>query len=168
MADDLRIEMKLQGLDNVLLMLESLPASVVSKRGGPVKSALKKGANLIAKAERQALKATLQDPDDETTGLLQKSIIASRGKPPNSGKGERAMVRIKRRTYTDRKGKVVTTLKTAQLKEYGSSHQTAEPFIRPAFLQNAEKAIRLVETELPREIDKVVNAVLKRIGARSL
>lgn len=166
MADDLRVEMKVTGLDGVLAMLEALPRDTM-KRGGPAKVALRKAANLIAKAERRALKATLQDPGDETTGLLSKAIVATRGKPPTSGKGERYLVRIKRKTY-QRQGKPTTTLKAAQLKEYGSSHQTAEPFIRPAFLQTAPKAIRLVETELPREIDKIADGVLRRLGARSV
>jgi HK97 gp10 family phage protein len=157
MAEPL-VSMELRGLDPVLDMLKALPAEVVSKRGGPVKTALRKGASLIAKRERQALRATLTDPDDETTGLLQKSIIVSRGKPPAGGNGERYLVRFKRKVYPGREGKPTTTFKTAQLKEYGSSHQQAEPFIRPSFRAAAPSAVRLIETELPKAIEKVAKA----------
>ena len=38
----MKVEFKLQGVDGVLATLQSLPAEVVSKRGGPVKAALRK------------------------------------------------------------------------------------------------------------------------------
>lgn len=160
------VTLKLTGLDGVVETLKSLPPEVVSKRGGPIKQALRKGAVVIAKAEKLALIATLggkNGEQDEVTHTLEKAIIVSRGKPPANGNGERYLVRIKRKTYTrTTKGKPVTTLQTAQLKEYGSSHQAAEPFIRPAFLANAEAAIRTVETETVKAVDKVAQKLLQQ------
>jgi len=153
------IEMKLTGLDGVLETLKSLPSEVVSKRGGPVKSALRKGALVILKAERQALQIATANATDsgkrESTGFLLKNLIASRGKAPTTGKGERYLVRVRRKSYPDRTGKPVTTLKTAQLLEYGSSQQPAEPWIRPAFLANARVAIETIERETVRAVDRV-------------
>jgi HK97 gp10 family phage protein len=157
------VEIKLTGLDNVVSLLNSLPKEVVSKRGGPVAASLKKGAYVIAKpAALNIARAvdSLGGEDHESTGLLQRSVIVSRGKALFSGNGERYLVRIKRRKY-DRKGKTVTTLKTAQLLEYGSGQQPAEPWLRPAFEQNAEKAITTTRDELLRSIDRIV-ARLKR------
>lgn len=142
---------KLTGVDNVLRLLQSLPADVVSKRGGPVKTALRKGANVIAKQMRANLIAATAG--DESTGLLLKNLIVSRGKPPSSGKGERYLIRFRRKSYAGRKGKTVTTLKTAHLLEYGSSKQPAEPFIRPAFTSRAREAIETVERELVAAVD---------------
>ena len=45
MPDLIRLEVS--GIDGVLDTLKSLPAEVVSKRGGPVKLALAKGARLL-------------------------------------------------------------------------------------------------------------------------
>jgi HK97 gp10 family phage protein len=160
MADGLKIEMQLHGLTGVLETLKSLPAEVVSKRGGPVKSALRKGANVILKAEKMALALTLTDPNDETTGLLLKSLSARRGKPPPGMKGERYIVGPRRKSYPNRKGKRVTTGKTASLKEYGSQHQKAEPFIRPAFNAKAAEAIRTIETELLIGVEKAAAKLL--------
>jgi hypothetical protein len=152
------IEMKLTGLDGVLDTLKSLPPEVVSKRGGPVKAALRKGALVILKAERQALQIVTANATDsgkrESTGLLLKNLIASRGKAPTTGKGERYLVRVRRKTYS-RNGKPVTTLKTAQLLEYGSSQQPAEPWIRPAFLANARLSIETIERETVRAVERV-------------
>lgn len=156
----MRVEILLTGLSGVLATLQSLPAEVVSKRGGPVKAALRKGALVILKAEKANLRAVIAADAalarQESTGLLMSSIIASRGKAPTEGKGERYLVRIKRKTYPKRRGKTVTTLKSAQILEYGSAHQVAKPWIRPAFLANAQKAINTVEVELVSQIDKVV------------
>lgn len=153
------IEMKLTGLDGVLDTLKSLPPEVVSKRGGPVKSALRKGALVILKAERQALQIATANATDsgkrESTGFLLKNLIASRGKAPTTGKGERYLVRVRRKSYPDRTGKPVTTLKTAQLLEYGSSQQPAEPWIRPAFLRNARLTIETIERETVRAVERV-------------
>lgn len=169
MAD--RVELQLTGLEGVLETLRSLPAEVVSRRGGVVKSALRKGAVLIFKQEQvllqQAIAAGTAEP--ESTGLLAKSMIVTRGKPPADGKGERYLIRFKRAAYDGQKlgkrqkaGKRVTTLQTAQLLEYGSSHQPAQPFIRPAFLTKAEEAIRLVESETVKGVERAAAKLLQQ------
>lgn len=150
---------KLTGVDNVLKMLQSLPADVVSKRGGPVKTALRKGANVIAKQMRANLTAVTAG--DESTGLLLKNLIVSRGKSPSGGKGERYLIRFRRKSYAGRKGKVVTTLKTAQLLEYGSSKQPPESFIRTAFSSRAREAIETIERELVTAVDALATKYLK-------
>jgi HK97 gp10 family phage protein len=160
------IEFKLTGVDGVLDTLKRLPPEVVSKRGGPVKAALRKGALVILNAEKANLRAVTANATEsgkqESTGFLLKNLIVSRGKPPTSGKGERAIVRIRRKSYT-RRGKAVTTLKTAQLLEYGSAKQPAEPFIRPAFNSRARAAIGVIEVELVKGIDRVV----KKLAAQN-
>lgn len=148
------MEMQLSGVDGILKTLKSLPAEVVSKRGGPVKLALAKGARLLRNEVKKNLRAVISS--DESTGLLEKNIIASRGKAPTGGNGERYLVRVKRRTYIDRTGRPVTTLKTANILEYGSEKQTAKPFIRPAAVSKAQQTINVVTTDLKMRLDKVV------------
>ena len=159
-------EVKVSGLDGVLDLLKSLPPEVVSKRGGPVKRALQKGARVIAQQAAlnlaRAIDALGQD-DYESTGLLLKSLVVTRGKAPTSGNGERYLVRIKRKSY-QRKGAPVTTLKTAQLLEYGSSKQPAEPWLRPAFQAKAGAAVETTVRELRSELDRIVRKLGKKGG----
>lgn len=154
------IEIQLQGVDTVLKTLNRLPSEVVSKRGGPVKLALAKGARLI----RNEVKKNLQRivTSDDSTGLLYKNIIASRGKEPIGTRGERYIVRVKRKTYPDRTGRPVTTLKTANILEYGSEKQMAQPFIRPAAESKAQETINLVTADLIKRVDKIASDMLKR------
>lgn len=159
------VELKLSGLDGVLDLLKKLPEETVSKRGGPVKSALRKGAVVILKQEQANLRAVTANATSsekiESTGLLLANLVASRGKAPTSGKGERYLVRVRRRSYPRKGGKAVSTLATANLLEYGSEKQPAEPWIRPAFAAKAEEAIRTVERELVKGIDRVVKKLAK-------
>src|SRR5690625_5245721 len=122
-----RVDVDIHGIDGVLKTLESLPKEIVSKRGGPVARALAKGARLIRDEAKKNLRAQIAVNGDESTGLLEKNIIASRGKALRVGKGERYLVRVRRKTYPGRSGKPVTTRKTASLLEYGSEHQPATP-----------------------------------------
>lgn len=157
---------KLHGLDGVLAMLQKLPAEVASKGGGPALRALRKGGRVLQRAEQQNLDASMVGDDDrEATGLLRDNIVVSRGKAPIGSKGERVLVRIRRKTYPDRTGKPVTTHKSAHLKEYGSSQQTPRSFIRKAFNEKASEAMKTVETELVRDLDRLAAKLLKQGGA---
>lgn len=173
----MRVEVKLTGLDGVLKTLQGLPADVVARNGGVVRSALRKGAVVLLKQAQANLRASTSAPgktgENHSTGLLLKNLVVTRGKPPSAGKGERQLVRVRRAAYDgaklgkgDKAGKRVTTLQTAQLLEYGSSQQSAEPFLRPAFEAKAEEAIRTVESELVRAIDRVVKKLARANGVR--
>lgn len=154
---------EIRGADEIQRLLKNLPAEVVSKRGGPVKLALAKGARFIRDREREALRAVLVD-GDQSTGLLEENIIASRGKAPSGGNGERYLVRIKRKMYPGRKGQRVSTLKSAQIKEYGSSKQAAASFIRRTVRTHGGKAITIIVDDLKNRLDRVVKKLASSGG----
>lgn len=159
----MKTEFKLEGVDGVLDTLRALPRELVSKRGGPVRTALRKGAVVIHKQVVANLQAATANASSEeqrlSTGHLARNVVVTRGKPPFDGKGERYLVRIKRKPYPDREG--VSTLKTAQLLEYGSSQQPAEPYIRPAFSSRAQEAINTATKELAAAVDRIARKHLK-------
>lgn len=166
----MKVEVTLTGLEGVLATLQSLPAEVVSKRGGPVKSALRKGALVIQAEEKARLRAAIAHVAPggkaESIGLLEKNIIVSRGKAPVSGKGERYLVRVKGAIYPGRKGKPVTTKQTARFLEYGTEKQPAEPFIRPAVQMKGGEAIATIERELVAGIDRIVRKLARQNKGR--
>jgi len=147
----------------VLRTLQSLPPEVVSKRGGPVKTALARGTRYLRDRAKENLQAVIAQDRDESTGLLLKNVIASRGKPPIGSKGERSLVRVRRKTYARQGKETVTTRKTAALLEYGSSQQPARPWLRPAVQQHGQKVIEMVSADVVRGIDRTV-AKLRREG----
>lgn len=156
-------DVKLIGMDNVLKLLHELPTEVAAKRGGPVKRALSKGARVVATEVGLNLARSiggLDDDENHSTGLLLESLRVTRGKAPADGKGERYLVRFLRKTYV-RNGKPVTTLATAQLKEYGSEKQQAEPFIRPAVMSKGQQAIDVASSSLLADIERLARKYLK-------
>jgi HK97 gp10 family phage protein len=163
----MKVELEMRGLDPVLQMLQSLPPSIVSKRGGPVRAALRKGAVVIFKAAQSNLRNAVSGASDDgerySTGLLLQNLVVTRGKAPKIGNGERYLVRVRRKSY-QRQGQPVTTLKTAQLLEYGSSRQPAEPWLRPAFNAQAANAIRTIETELVKAVGRAARKAAKTRG----
>ena len=147
--------------------LRRLPPEVVSKQGGPVKTALRSGARVILREAALNLARSTGNLDADgsrySTGLLLKNLVATRGKPPFGGNGERYLVRVRRKSYPRAGGKTVHTLQTANLLEYGSSQQPAEPWLRPAFQTKAREAIKTIETELVRGVDRVVRKLSKPV-----
>jgi HK97 gp10 family phage protein len=162
------VDLKVTGIDGVLDLLRKLPPEVVSKRGGPVKLALKKGAKVIQAQEKANLQAIISRTEDkherQSTGLLMDNIIVSRGKQPIGSKGERYLVRIKRKIYPrpNNEGGDTTTLKTARLLEYGSSKQPPRPWIRPAAAAKAQEAVDVTSQELVKRI----NAIVKKLARK--
>lgn len=169
----MRITLNVQGLDGVLQTLQSLPPEIVSKRGGPVKLSLAKAARVIRDQAKVNLKAAIAINGDVSTGLLEKNVVVTRGKEPIGTEGERYLVRVRRKAYDGNKigkrqkaGKRVTTHKTASLLEYGSSHQPATPWLRPAVAQKGEEAINVFTTDLNRRIDATIKKLAQQNRGR--
>lgn len=148
----------IRGVDGIVKTLRSLPAEVVSKNGGPVKLSLAKGARYLRDREREALKRVISSDwlDGESTGLLERSIIATRGKAPTGTRGERYLVRIKRAIYKRAASKPVTTQAVAYWKEYGTENQPARSFIRSTVMQHGERTVRIIVDDLRVRIDRTV------------
>lgn len=120
----------LRGLDDVMSKLRALPAEVVSKNGGPVKSALRKGGVVIQKAAQENIRRVVSNTvaaGYTSTKVLEKSIVVRRDpNPQRSGASERYRVMIARgRKYEGRtnKGKPLTAIMTGRWLEFGDEHQ---------------------------------------------
>lgn len=166
----MKMEMQLKGLDDVLATLNALPVEIVSKKGGPVKNALRRGARQLRDAAEVNLREAIARGGSRSTGLLEKNLIASRGKPPVGSKGERYLVRVKRKTYPGRKperdGKVATVRKSAQLLEWGSSQQQSTPWLRSAVSRKGTAVIETIRTDLLARIETTVKRIAKNGGGR--
>lgn len=170
----MKVEMNLTGVDGVLETLRSLPPEVVSRRGGVVLRALRKGASVITKQAKSNLASAINAVDDSgnpySTGLLLKTgLSVLRKNPPSGEKGELVRIRVKRATYPNRRlrsgrrgGSKMSTNDSAWFLEYGTSKQAARPWLRPAFESKAQQAIDTVQTELKKAIDRVVKKLAQQ------
>lgn len=163
---------RVEGLKGVLDTLKQLPPEVVSKNGGPVKSALRKAALIIQRQAVANVQAIIDAPNtgglpSESTGLLRDNVVAQRVKPPSGKKGERYMVRVRKKRYEgSAEWKPRTTAQIGALLEYGTEKRQAMPWMRSAFDAKRAEAIQVFEAELPMAIDRIVKRLAKQNGVK--
>ena len=103
----------------------------------------------------------------DASGLLLKNIIAQRIKPPQGQKGERFMVRVRRKTYPGKaEWKKRTTAQIGALLEQGTEQRAPMPWMRPAFEARKQEAVGIFERELPAAIDRIVKKLAKQNRVR--
>ena len=153
----------LHGVDDLLATLKSLPPEIVSKRGGPVKSALRKGAVVIQKAAKANIRRVVAKTEDAgytSTKVLEDAVVVRRDpNPQRAGASERYRVLIARgRKYEGRlnNGKPVTAVMTARYLEFGTEDQAAEPWLTPAYMSEKERAVETIVADLRKGIDRIV------------
>lgn len=168
-------EVKIHNAEKLMRMLQTLPKELTAnKRGGVVAQSMRKGANLIHKEAKKNLQRAIAIHGDESTGLLMKNLKVRRKR--YEGKGERFTVGVGNKRYpidgktiTGKNGKTKpatvagakTTKLSGQRLEYGTSHQKAAPWIRPAFTATAETAINTITSDLEKGLDKIASNLLK-------
>lgn len=162
----------MQGLAGVLATLQALPPEVVSKRGGPVRTAVRNASKIIRDEARLQMKARGDSPGkggvNYATGFTLQHIIMKRTKL-TAIKGERFVVTVRPAPHPNghRIGKrPLKANDAAFILEAGSATQPAEPWMRPAFAAKAEIATRAMETELIAAIDRVVKKLARQNQGR--
>ncbi len=165
---------KLHNAEKIMKLLQTLPRDVVAnRRGGVAALAVRKGARPLLQAAKQNLQAAIDANGDESSGLLLKNLKLRRHRAKFKGEHFTVGVGNKRypvsgKTYTDKRGKTrpvtrkgaTTKLNGARL-EYGTSHQSATPWLRPAFAAKAESTITAITGDLEKRLDKLAQKHLK-------
>ena len=146
---------QLKGADLFLTKLRLMPKEIVSKRGGPIKSALRRGALVIALQAQENIRNITARPDEDgyvSTGTLAASVVVRRDpRPQRSGANERYRILVARRRYPDGKTRTVAT---GRYLEYGTEHRAPTPWLTPAYFSKRQEALDTVIEELRRSIDR--------------
>lgn len=133
----------------------------------PVRRALGKAGKIV--------QASAQAKVHRKTGTLAENIIVTTYKKAPEGQiGVQVMVRAKAKAYKSssraiRAGKIgleynfYGPLFYAGFLEFGTSHQPAYPFMRPAFEENKGALPGIIKDELA----KAIEASVKRLGGKS-
>lgn len=166
----MKVTVEMRGLEGVLDTLKRLPPELVSRRGGPVLASLRKGARVLVKQSKDNFRAAVAMPGrtgiTDTTGFTEKQIVARRRRMPGSEKGERVVVTVNPKPHPTSKGKyrgrTIRANDIAFIMEAGSSKQPATPWLRPAFATKREEALRAIESDLTKRVDKIVKALASR------
>lgn len=149
---------KVVGLRELLETLKQLPPEIVSKGGGPVRTAARKTGIVIQKEAMLNVERIAQEGEsNESTGLLEKSIIVSRRKPRNF-KGEKYSIRVKRR------GKAVNRQAPSTygaVLEFGDARIAAQSWLRKAGETKRQEATETFVRELTRATARAVRKAAK-------
>ena len=155
----------LHGVDDLLAKLKSLPPEIVSKRGGPVKSGLRKGAVVIQRAAREKIRSIVQQPDGDgyvSTDLLAQSVVVRRdANPQRAGANERYRVLISRgRKFiypeTLNESAEIRTIMTARYLEFGTEQRAPTPWMTPAYFESRQDALNTTITEIQKGVDRII------------
>lgn len=166
----MKTEFDIKGLDGVLETLKSLPPEVVSRRGGLVRSALRKGAMVLVTQARSNFRRSVELPGatgiTDTTGFTEKQITAKRRNPTGGIRGEKYVVTVNYVLHPSGnkfRKRPIRANDIAFVLEAGSSKQAAAPWLRPAFDAKAREAIDTASSELVKNIDRIV----KKLAAQN-
>lgn len=157
---------RIQGLEGVLKTLQSLPPEIVSKRGGPVRSALRKASKIMVDEAKANVQKIIDEPniggeESKSIGHLQKNIITARDSKMRGG--ERYKVGVRRKRYPDGR-----TSKSANavgaLLESGTENRRPMPWMRPAFDAKKHVVLQVFTVEINKKLDRIVNKLARQNG----
>ena len=148
------VTITLTGFEDTLRMLESLPPEIVSKNGGIVRKALRKGSMITVKqAKANVTDIINRDGLDDSTGALLKAIGTQRARHPEKyGASERFVVHARKAP----KVKNLTPAMYGANMELGTEKQKPKPWMTPAYFTTRSQGAQMVVDESNRLIEKVI------------
>lgn len=176
------ITFKVEGLKGVIDTLNMLPPEVVSKRGGPIRSALYKAAKVIQTQARENVQTIVDTPNrggsDRSSGALKESITIKRRKPKENGETYTVGISPIKRFYADtrhnvrkqRVGKgyyILPPTYYAWFLEFGTERMQPHPFMRPAFDAKKTEAVETFTTELNKRLEAIVKKLERQNRVKS-
>jgi HK97 gp10 family phage protein len=150
------------GLEGLLQTLKSLPPEIVSKRGGPVRTAARKASVVFQKQAIENVQLIVDQPNKDgstpdNSKTLEKAIIVSRARPTGF-KGEVFRTRVKRGA---RAPNGQSANKYGGVLEFGDETHKAEAWMRRAFESKKNEALQVFTSELQKRIKAAVKKASK-------
>jgi HK97 gp10 family phage protein len=155
-----------KGLEGLLETLKALPPEIVSKGGGPVRTALRKGGVVFQKAYIENVQLIVDQPNKDgstpqNSKTLEKAIIVSRRKP-RGFKGEVFQVRVKRGA---RAPNGQTASKYGGVLEFGYEGVPAKAPMRTAFETKKDEALSTIVSEMRKRTEAAAKKA-RKLGLR--
>ena len=169
------VNVRVEGLRGVVQTLHELPPELVSKRGGPVRSALRKAGKRFQDRMKANIQKIIDDPNvtksghiipTKSIGLAVENVILTRQKMPPGVNGERYKIGPRlRKTYPEwRAGnKTVSVVQVLRLLETGTENRKPYPWARPAFDAEKHAVIGIFVVE----INAKLQTILRKLAAKN-
>jgi len=142
-------QVKVHGLLETVARLKNLPTALSGKNGGPVRKALFQAAKII---EVDAKLRAPVDPKTETD--IPSAIRKVRDRNPRAYPGRPTEV-YHIGVYASKKHKA----RHWHFLEFGTVKQAAQPYLRPAFENKKEEAVKVFAAILKKDVDRLERTV---------
>lgn len=126
------------------------------------------GLKVMRAAGRKAMKpveVAMIAGANEATGDLKASINTTSSKPKSSRNGVTVFTNVgpgRKKAAKSQGGRTLSRVNAKAIaQEYGTARQKAEPFMRPALANNAQKVLGIYITELSKGIEAAVRKLAK-------
>lgn len=164
-----QVEVRLSGLDNVVRALERLPGGIAGKGGGIARKALRAGAKIVLAQAKVNLARSIAAPGKtgitDSTGFTVEQLrakvpkLAIKRRFLGGQAGEMMVVTTSGATHPTSKGKyrrrTIKANDIAFILEAGSANIQALPWLRPAFLSTAQRALGVIERTMARDVERL-------------
>lgn len=137
----------LRDLPALLKKLEDIPKGASARGGGPLESAMRKGAKVWVDAAQSKVSGLGPGVKNSRTGNVRLSNSIKLRKDPDPGSNN-ADVRFE-------VGYAAKAFWGAFV-ELGTEKQQANPFLRPAFDESEDRILKVIGEELTRSIERAV------------
>ena len=158
-AVTIQMQMQVKGLNGTRELLRAIPKRIALHRNGPVRGALKVGAYFLRDKAKANLRRSIEIRGEESTGFTESVVVVSPAKNSASREGVRYLVRVKKASFVNANGERTQAQMTANLLEYGSAHQPATPWLRPALYQHGGETVNIITAELNARLAEMVEAL---------
>lgn len=169
---------KVLGLSGVLEALRSLPPEIVSKNGGVIRGALRKGGVVILEQARVNVQRIVDEANKDgrfvSTGVAKAALRIKRTRPLGGRNGEAFIVAVARTKYAGkmiaRKGRKAAELAANDvlfMLEAGTSKRRPMPWMRPAFDAKRDQALDTFVTEARKGVDRAIKKAAKLAAAKA-
>lgn len=166
---------RLEGLKGVMQTLRQLPPELVARRGGVIKTAIRKAALLIQEEAKNNVRRIVAEPNENgepsrSTGALEQAISSRRIKPAGGAFGEAYIVYVAKlkKKFVESKGlhEHLPPSWYQWFLELGTERSRPHPFMRPAYDSKKGEALDLIVSEINAGIDKAIKKLKKRYGVK--
>lgn len=138
--------MKIEGLDKLHKALMELPKEL---HRGPLRSAVSAAAKVV----QDQAKVNIRNSPSIETGALLKAVYRTRSRSGSSPVQEMQIVGVRSGRRKSDRSKGIGAPYWWHV-EYGTSHMSAEPFMRPAFDTTIPKQIEALRVRLAKAIER--------------
>lgn len=164
----MRVNVSIDGIDQVARALEALPAELEKQGGTAVRASVRAGAAIVLEAMKRNVQRIIDAPNKDgrfvSTGLLMQSLSIRRQRRRKAGgeRGEGYVVGPRNRVYPNG----VRVQAVGAMLEYGAEKRAPMPWAEPAYQETRDEALRAIVSTAQDRLQRLLDRYARMSRAR--